>query len=74
MGPSEGLIYRKPCLIPILLLQTQKQIIQYVLFEWFNPYMTNGLAHHYQLGESTFMFRGIRSDFEFLFHFPIKFL
>ena len=36
--------------------------------------MTNALVHHYQLGESTFIFRGIRSDFSFLFHFFTKFL
>ena len=36
--------------------------------------MTNGFSHHYHLGESTFMFRGVRSDLEFLFHFSMKFL
>ena len=40
----------------------------------FNPYMTNGLAHHYQLGESTFNFRGVGSEFDYLFHFSMKFL
>ena len=29
----------------------------------FSQYMTNELAHHYLLGESIFIFRGIRSDF-----------
>ena len=29
----------------------------------FNPYLTNEFSHHYQLGESTFIFRGVRSDF-----------
>ena len=28
-----------------------------------NPYLTNGFSHRHHLGESTFMFRGIRSDF-----------
>ena len=28
-----------------------------------NPYLTNGFSHYYHLGESTFIFRGIRSDF-----------
>ena len=28
-----------------------------------NPYLTNGFYHHYHLGESTFIFRGVRSDF-----------
>ena len=34
-----------------------------------NPFMTNGHVHHYHLDESTVIFRGIRSDFEFVFHF-----
>ena len=29
----------------------------------FNPYFTNEFSHHYQLSESTFIFRGVRSDF-----------
>ena len=29
----------------------------------FNPYLTNGFSHHYQLDESTFIFRGVRNDF-----------
>ena len=40
----------------------------------FNPHMTNGLSHHYYLGRTTFVFRGVRSDSEFLFHFSIKIL
>ena len=28
-----------------------------------NPYLMNGFSHHYQLDESTFIFRGVRSDF-----------
>ena len=38
-----------------------------------NPYLTNGLAHHYHLDESAFSFRGTRSDF-FYSVFLIKFL
>ena len=34
----------------------------------------NGLTHHYHLGESTFIFRELRSDFVFLFHVSMKFL
>ena len=30
---------------------------------FFNPYLTNGFSHHYHLGESTFIFRGVKSDF-----------
>ena len=40
----------------------------------FNPYLTNGFSHQYHLGESTFIFRGVRSDFYFLSHFSMKFL
>ena len=40
----------------------------------FNPYLTNGFSHHYHLGESTFIFRGVRSDFYFLSHFSMTFL
>ena len=39
-----------------------------------NPFMTNGLAHHNHLGESMFILRGVRSNFDFLFHFSMKFL
>ena len=35
-----------------------------------NPYMTNGL----HLGESNFIFMGIRSNFKFLFSFSMNFL
>ena len=33
----------------------------------------NGFSHHYQLDESTFIFRGVRSDFYFLSDFSMKF-
>ena len=38
--------------------------------------MMNGFnfTHHYHLGESTIILRGIRSDFEFLFNFSANFL
>ena len=39
-----------------------------------NPYSTNGFFHHYQLDESTFIFRGVRSDFYFSSDFSMKFL
>ena len=29
----------------------------------YNPILMNGFSHHYQLGESTFIFRGVKSDF-----------
>ena len=28
----------------------------------FNPYLTNGLSHHYHLGESTLVFRDIDQE------------
>ena len=27
-----------------------------------NPYLTNGFSHHYHLGPSTIIIRGVRSD------------
>ena len=36
--------------------------------------LTDGFSHHYQLGESTFIFRGVRNDFYFLSHFSMKIL
>ena len=40
----------------------------------FNLLGTNGLSHLYHLDESIFIFRGIRSNFSFLFHFSMKFV
>ena len=37
-------------------------------------YLTNGFSHRYYLGESTFIFRGIRSDFYFFFNCLMKIL
>ena len=39
-----------------------------------NPLVTNGLSHLYHFDESTSIYRGIRSNFSFLFHFSMKFL
>ena len=41
-------------------------------FKIINPLVTNGLSHLYHLDESTSIFRGIRSNFSFLFNFSIK--
>ena len=46
----------------------------FLLFTNLNPYLTNGFSHYYHLGESTFIFRGIRSDFQFLNKFLMKIL
>ena len=37
-----------------------------------NPLVMNGLSHPYHLDESTFIFRGFRCDFSFLFHSTMK--
>ena len=37
-----------------------------------NPLIRNGHSHPYQLGESTFIYRGIRTKIAFLFHFSVK--
>ena len=50
-------------------MQDEKKCLTHI-----NPYLTNGFYHHYQLDESTFIFRGVRSDFKFLSHFSMKFL
>ena len=34
----------------------------------------NGLSHCYQLDESIYILRGVRSIFSFLFHFSMKFM
>ena len=39
-----------------------------------NPYLTNGFSHRYHLGESTVNLRGVRGEFDYLFHFSMKFL
>ena len=44
------------------------------LHSYFNPYLTNGFSHRYQLDESTFIFRGVRNDLYLLSHFSMKIL
>ena len=50
---------------------TNRRNLQQVQTASINPLLTNGLSHPYHLDESTFNFRGIRSDFSFLFHFSM---
>ena len=45
-----------------------------ILIELFNPLVTNGFSHAYQMDESTLILRGSGSDFSFLFHFSMKFM
>ena len=40
----------------------------------FKPFLTNEFSHHYHLDESTFIFRGMWSSFQFLFTFSMNFL
>ena len=36
----------------------------WIIFEMeFNPHLTNGFSHDYQLDESTFILRGVRKEF-----------
>ena len=39
-----------------------------------NSLVMNGLSHPYHLDKSTLIFRDIRSDYSFLFHFSMKFM
>ena len=48
--------------------------LQYMYLSYFNPLVMNGLSQHYKLAEFTVIFRVIRSHFEFLFKFSMKFL
>ena len=48
------------------MLSTQYSIGAY---QTFNPYLINGFSHIYQMDESTFIFRGVRSDFYFFISF-----
>ena len=40
----------------------------------FNPFVTNGFSHPYTLDESISIYRGIESEFSFLFDFSMKFV
>ena len=51
--------------------------IKLLSFWLLNPYLTSGFSHHYQLDESTFILRGVRSVVVFIIifsHFSMKFL
>ena len=48
--------------------------LQYMTSHLINLCLTNGFSHHYQLDESTFVFRGVRGDFYFLTYCSMKFL
>ena len=44
------------------------------LFMQLNPILTNGFSRHYHLSESTFSFRGFKSDVNFSCKFLMKIL
>ena len=39
---------------------------------WLNPNKPNRFSNPYQMGESTFIFKGLGSNLSFLFHFSMK--
>ena len=41
-------------------------------FTCINPLVMNGLSHPYQMDEYIFIFRGIRSNYSFIFHFYVS--
>ena len=41
---------------------------------FFNPYLTTAFSHRYHLGESSIDYRGVRCEFDYLFHFSMNFL
>ena len=43
--------------------ENKTDILVFASSDAIKPYLMNGFSHHYHLGESTFIFRGIRSDF-----------
>ena len=60
---------RKKPLLYVYLLSLQLTLCSVVVHKTFVP---NGLSHPYDLEESTFILRGIRSNFSFLFLFSMK--
>ena len=62
-----NLIVLSPCFLFLLFVYHHYLTV-------FNPYLTNGFSHHYHLGESIFIFMGVKSDFYFLSHFSMKIL
>ena len=57
-----------------LLLSSRSVYHEHLGVYSFNPFLTNGFSHHCHLGESIFIFRGIRSDFKFSYRFLMKIL
>ena len=50
-------------------------VSEFYLANCFNPYLTNGFSHYYQLGESTFIIGVLGVIFIFfLSHFSMEFL
>ena len=55
-------------------VSAHKLTVIYAVLLKFNPFLTNELSHHYHFNESTFIFRGTRSDFKFSYKFLMKIL
>ena len=76
MGYDIGLNYYTELYCPVYIFHRHKCVFVVPFridsMEDFNPFVTNGLSHPYQLDESTFIFRGIGSNFSFLLHFSMK--
>ena len=58
----------------VLRLASREHLGLYSQRHSFNPHVTSGLTHPYYLDESTFIFRGVRSNMSFSFHFSMKFM
>ena len=68
-----GIFYYTELYCPVYIFYRHKCVsFRFDSMEDVNPFVTNGLSHPYQLDESTFIFRGIGSNFSFLFHFSMK--
>ena len=65
---------RIPTVLPHFCLLVRQVYSGYLTraLKGFNPYMTNGFSHYYHLGEFTFIYRGIRSDFQYSNKFLMK--
>ena len=62
-------------MIPILYVGcVSEKFLHWCVLVIINPLVTNGFSHPYHLDESIVIFRGVRSNFSFLFHFSMKIL
>ena len=65
--------------VNILFIAIADKTCQHVPSKYFTillpiyPLVTNGLSHPYQMYESTFIFRVVKRNFSFLFHFSMNY-